>query len=139
MTKDEDDWLSDFLEVAQSTAKQSLATAEKDYATKLKLMKPRFERASSADTDQAMAQQLAASEAFAGQKKYDAALDALDEAFLLAAGLVATASAAAAAEVVDESPAPAPPVIEEELPAPPPETPVDETARTDEAVPQETE
>jgi hypothetical protein len=80
MTKDEDDWLADFLEVAQSTAKQSQAAAEKDYATKLKLMKPRFDRASAADADQAMAGRLAAGEALAGQKKYDAALDELEEA-----------------------------------------------------------
>src|SRR5688572_7492482 len=106
MTKDEDDWLADFLEVAQSTAKQSQAAAEKDYATKLKLMNPRLERASSADADQAMAQRLAASEALAGQRKYDDALDALDEAFLLAAGLIATGSAATAV-VEEESPAPA--------------------------------
>jgi hypothetical protein len=101
MTKDEDDWLADFLEAAQATAKQSHVAAEKDYATKLKLMQPRFDRANTADADQELAKRLAASGALAGQRKFDAASDALDEAFLLAASLIATA-------------VPTPPIAEDE-------------------------
>jgi hypothetical protein len=107
MTKDEDDWLSDFLEAAQAAAKQNQTAAEKDYASKLRLLTPRFTRASGCDSDKELAKRLAASEALAGQKKFDAASDALDEAYVLAAGLLsaaaaAMAEAAAAEEIADE-------------------------------------
>lgn len=103
MTKDEDDWLSDFLEAAQTAAKQNQAAAEKDYASKLKLLTPRFTRAGACDPDAELAKRLAASAALAGQKKFDAASDALDEAYELAAGLLIAAAAASAMAEAEEA------------------------------------
>jgi nicotinate-nucleotide--dimethylbenzimidazole phosphoribosyltransferase len=107
MTKDEDDWLSDFLEAAQASAKQNQAAAEKDYASKLRLLTPRFTRASACDPDAELAKRLAASEALAGQKKFDAASDALDEAYVLSAGMLSAAAAAAMAEAAASAEPPA--------------------------------
>ena len=98
MTKDEDDWLSDFLELAQGSARQSQMAAEKEYNIRLKLLTPRIERARVCDADEALAKIVAASEALAGQGKFDAAADQLDAAFALAGRLLETAAAAAAAE-----------------------------------------
>jgi hypothetical protein len=101
MTNEEDEWLSDFLETAQAFARPSQATAEKDYGTKLKLFTPRFERARVCDAEEALAKRLAASEALAGQRKFDDASDALDEAFAIAGDLLRNA----APPVVEEVPA----------------------------------
>jgi hypothetical protein len=98
MTKDEDDWLSDFLELALASARQSQMASDKDYATRLKLLSPRIERARPFDADDELAKKAAASEALAGQKKFDAAADQLDAAFTLAGRLLETAAAAAAVE-----------------------------------------
>ena len=65
MTKEEDDWLADFLELAQTSVRQNQATAEKDYATKLKLLTPRLTRARGCDAGEELAKRLAASEALA--------------------------------------------------------------------------
>jgi hypothetical protein len=118
MTKDEDDWLSDFLELAQASDRQSPTASEKDYQIRLKLLSPRIERARDCDVDEALAKKVAASEALAGQGKFDAAADQLDAAFALAGHLLETAAAGAAdvgaatdlgnlepASVTDEPPA----------------------------------
>ena len=125
MTNEEDEWLSDFLETAQASARQSQASAEKDYGTKLRLFTPRFERARAYDAEESLARSLATSEALAGQGKFDAASDALDEAFAIAGDLLRNA-APTAAETVGEA------VIEE----PATETAIGEPA-TDEYVAEE--
>lgn len=100
MTKEEDDWLSDFLEAAQASARQSQATAEKDYTAKMKLFAARFERARAGDADGELENRLAAAEALAGQKDFDAAADAVDEAFVFAGGLLSASALAAGADEI---------------------------------------
>ena len=90
MTKDEDDWLSDFLELVQASVRQSQMAAEKDYTIRQKLLSPRIERARVCDSDETLAKKVAASEALAGQSKFDAAADQLDAAFALAGHLLET-------------------------------------------------
>jgi len=124
MTKDEDDWLSDFFELAQASARQSQTAAEKEYNIRLKLLSPRIERARVCDSNEALAKKVAASEALAGQGKFDAAADQLDAAFALAGQLLETAAAAAAAEAVSASENLEPASVIEEPPAEEaPETP----------------
>ena len=57
MTNEEDEWLSDFLEAAQASARQSQTGAEKDYGTKLRLFTPRFERARACDAEGSIGQE----------------------------------------------------------------------------------
>ncbi|HSI15439.1 MAG TPA: hypothetical protein VK961_25560, partial [Chthoniobacter sp.] len=117
MTKDEDDWLSDFHEFAQASARQRQMAAEKDYAIRWKLLSPRIERARHCDPDEELAKKVAACQALAGQSKFDAAADQVDLAFALAGQLLATAAAAAAAAAEAESIASAPEISEPETPA----------------------
>lgn len=117
MTKDEDDWLSDFLEAVQASAKQNLAAAEKDYAFKSKLLNPRLQRAlARADADGELARKLAAVEALAGQRKFEAALDTLDEAAVIAAGVLSMPVVEAVISADTMAEPMAPPVAEESAP-----------------------
>lgn len=116
MTKDEDDWLSDFLEAAQASTQASQAAAEKEYAAKLKLFTPRFERARPSDSEEELARRLAAGTALAGQQKFDAASDALDEAWTLAGDLLLATAAAAVSPATEDETVTAEPMAESVAP-----------------------
>src|SRR5689334_1432830 len=114
MTNDEADWLADFLETAQKGAKQAETTAAKDYAAKLRLLTPRFNRAQAGDAEGELAPVLAQAEDLLAKKKYDDASDALTKASAIAFRIVST-------PVEEPMPEPEPaepePLVEEELEA----------------------